>query len=97
MGRNEMLLIFPCRKYIMLFTKLDLEKAYDKTDWNFLDFIMARKGIGAEWRSWMYGCLSSAHFSISSIDLLQDSSRLREALGKVIPYHPFYLLWQRTV
>lgn len=23
--------------------KLDLEKAYDKADWNFLDFILARK------------------------------------------------------
>lgn len=26
--------------------KLDLEKAYYRTDWDFLDFIMARKGFG---------------------------------------------------
>lgn len=30
--------------------KLDSEKAYDKTDWDFLDYIMARKGFGSIWR-----------------------------------------------
>lgn len=43
---------------------LDLEKTYDKTDWNFLDFVLARKGVGANWRSWIYGCISSAHLSV---------------------------------
>lgn len=31
--------------------KLDLEKAYDYTDWNFLDFVTARKDFGSKWRS----------------------------------------------
>lgn len=31
------------------------------------------------------------------MDLLKDSSRHQEALGKMTPYHPFYLRWQRTV
>lgn len=25
--------------------KINLEKAYDKIDWDFLDFVMARKGL----------------------------------------------------
>lgn len=25
--------------------KIDLQKAYNKTDWNFLDYILARKGV----------------------------------------------------
>lgn len=25
--------------------KLDLEKAYDRTDWGFLDFVMVKKGL----------------------------------------------------
>lgn len=44
--------------------KLALEKAYDKTNRNFLDFVLARKGVGAKWRSWMHGCLSFTHFQV---------------------------------
>lgn len=32
-----------------LWSKLDLEKAYDRIDWNFLDCILERKGFGAKW------------------------------------------------
>lgn len=44
--------------------KLDLEKAYDYTDWEFLDCVTARKGFDSKWRSWNYGCLHSSNFSI---------------------------------
>ena len=36
------------RKGVLL--KLDLEKAYDKVDWSFLDMIMKLKGFGKRWR-----------------------------------------------
>lgn len=48
----------------MFIVKIDLEKAYDETDWKFLDFIFERKGFGPKWRSWIPGYLSSDHFSI---------------------------------
>lgn len=44
--------------------KLDLEKAYDYTDWDFLGYVMARKTFGSLWRKWISRCLSTAHFSI---------------------------------
>lgn len=44
--------------------KLDLEKAYDYTNWDFLNYMMAWKGFGSKWRTWIYGCLKSSHFSI---------------------------------
>lgn len=43
--------------------KLDLEKAYDCTNWDFLDYIMARKGFGSKWRTWIHCCVASSHFS----------------------------------
>lgn len=52
------------RKQKELIVKLDLEKANDKTDWDFLDYVLARKGLGVLWRSWTYGWLSFAHCSI---------------------------------
>lgn len=44
--------------------KLDLRKAYDLTDWEFLDYVLARKGFGAKWRLWIRGCLTTSCFSI---------------------------------
>ena len=50
------------RKGVLL--KLDLEKAYDKVDWSFLDMAMELKGFGKRWRRWIWGCISTTNFSI---------------------------------
>ncbi|KAL5548946.1 hypothetical protein UlMin_004177 [Ulmus minor] len=44
--------------------KVDFEKAYDHVNWDFLDFVLEKKGFGVRWRSWVRGCISSANFSI---------------------------------
>ena len=44
--------------------KLELEKAFDTVDWDFLDVILYIKGFGQLWRSMIRGCISRANFSI---------------------------------
>lgn len=44
--------------------KLDLEEAFDRTDCEFFDFIMARKGFASICQKWIDVCLYSSHFSI---------------------------------
>ena len=40
-----------------LICKLDLEKAYDMVDWNFLLYMLGRMGFGEKWRKWVLECL----------------------------------------
>lgn len=44
--------------------KLDLEKAYDRVIWDFLDYMLRRLGFGIRWRQCMQICYGTASFSI---------------------------------
>ena len=44
--------------------KIDFEKAYDHVEWDFIDHVLEKKGLGDRWRKWIRGCLSSSNFSI---------------------------------
>jgi hypothetical protein len=44
--------------------KLDMEKAYDHVDWNFLLYLLRRCGFGEKWCSWIQHCISSVRYSV---------------------------------
>jgi hypothetical protein len=44
--------------------KLDMEKAYDHVDWNFLLYLLKRCEFGEKWCSWIKHCISSVRFSL---------------------------------
>ena len=44
--------------------KLDLEKAYDHVNWNFLLYMLRRCDFSDKWRQWIYACISSVRFSV---------------------------------
>lgn len=44
--------------------KLDIEKAYDHVNWNFLMKLLERMSFGQKWIHWIKYCISTVNFSI---------------------------------
>lgn len=48
------------RKRKLFIFKVDFDMAFDSLNWSFLDNMMCLMGFGEKWRSWIFGCISSA-------------------------------------
>ena len=44
--------------------KLNIEKAYNHLNWNFLMLVMQRMGFGEKWTGWISWCISTAMFFV---------------------------------
>ena len=44
--------------------KMDLEKAYEHVNWDFLLYMLRRCGFGEKWCSWIVHCIFSMCFSV---------------------------------
>ncbi|CAL1368079.1 unnamed protein product [Linum trigynum] len=49
--------------------KIDMEKAYDRVEWDFLFQVMVALGFCEKWMIWIKSCVTTVHFSI----LLNDA------------------------
>ncbi|RVW35406.1 LINE-1 reverse transcriptase-like [Vitis vinifera] len=61
---NEVIDFWHKRKEKGLICKLDIEKAYDSINWNFLMKVVLKMGFGSRWMEWIWWCISTAKFSV---------------------------------
>ena len=75
-----------------LLLKMDIEKAFDHVNWDFLMVVMSKMGFGHRWINWMKWCCSTATFSIfingSPSGFFHSSRGLRQD----DPYSPYLFL-----
>ncbi|RVW39533.1 Transposon TX1 uncharacterized 149 kDa protein [Vitis vinifera] len=63
-----------------LLFKMDIEKAFDHVNWDFLMDVMSRMGFGHRWINWMKWCCSTATSQSSSMGALRASFVVLEQL-----------------
>ncbi|RVW57124.1 Ubiquitin carboxyl-terminal hydrolase 5 [Vitis vinifera] len=61
---NEVVDYWQKRKEKGLVCKLDIEKAYDSINWNFLMKVLHKMDFGSRWMEWIWWCISTAKFSV---------------------------------
>lgn len=85
---DESLEDYKSRKQKGVVIKIDLERAYDKTDCDYciLDYVIAK---GLAWRSWVFGFFVLLTYRLFQTEPQKDSFQQQRGSGKAIPYHPF--------
>jgi hypothetical protein len=52
------------KKQKALVMKIDLKKAFDSIDWDFLRLILLSVGFGIKFTDWIMSCVTSANFAV---------------------------------
>ena len=73
-----------CGSDSYILAKIDMERAYDKMQWNFIDRVLMRFGFDDRFWMWINGCLRDPTFAVlvngSSSEFFSVSMGLRQGL-----------------
>ncbi|GKV34386.1 hypothetical protein SLEP1_g42761 [Rubroshorea leprosula] len=72
--------------------KVDFEKAFNKVNWNFLDYMMMRLGFNEIWRKWIMECLQTSLLSVLVNGSPSKQFPVSRGLKQGDPLFPFLFL-----
>ena len=72
--------------------KLDINKAYDKVEWNFLEQIMYKLGFEKSWIDLIMNCISTLSFSVLINGAPKGLVKLERGLRQGCPLSPYLFI-----
>ena len=72
--------------------KLDIEKAFDSINWQFLMKIMRCMGFGPRWMRWIWRCISIVRFSVMVNGVPSGFFPSSKGLKKGDPLSPYLFI-----